>query len=343
MKIATEAIFDPYGGLFTHTRRFKKFSKHQIQEIPSVFMRKMMGRSRWAKKMYRETLLRSGITGFDVVHSRSDPWFINVSERSRSSSCKWVHTYHTLFFEEHYSEGLQDWHRDVNRALLETARKADRRIAVSNWGHEYLKEKYSIDTIVIRNGADLQLCDAADGDRFKAKYGCHDFALFVGSFREVKDPVLYIELAGSMPGMDFLMIGDGIDETTLTRKYNVEIPRNLKLLGRIEHMDVLDATKACSVYVMTSRSEGLPNGLLEAMALARPVVVPRHTGCLELVCDERYGFLYDNGSIDDLVDKTRKALSADNMVGESARKRIVENFDWKESAKELDRLYDSLK
>lgn len=343
MKVATEAIIDPYGGLYTHTKRFKKFSRHDIREIPSALTRKLIARSGWVKNKYRRALREGGVHGFDIVHSRSDPWFIDVARSSRNSNCKWVHTYHTLFFEDHYKDGLQSWHLDVNNALLKVANKADRKIVVSQWGHDLLKREYGIDTVVIRNGADLDMCSEADGERFKRKFGVSDFVLFVGSFREVKNPELYIKLAQAKKDRLFLMMGDGIDEGTLRQKYGIDIPDNLKLMGRVKHADVLDATGACSAYVMTSKSEGLPNGLLEAMALSRAVVVPDHTGCKELVGDSRFGYLYDINSFDDALSKLEDALNSGEETGKAARTRIESEFNWLDSAKRLDELYDSLK
>ena len=342
MKIAIEAIYDPYGGLFTHTRRFKKFSKHRVQEVPSVFTRKFLCRNTWLKSKYRAILEDKGIIGFDIIHSRSDPWFIDLCNRSRSDECKWVHTYHTLFFEEHYKDGLKPWQIDINRSLIEVACGADLKISVSQWGHDYLLEKYSIDTTVVVNGADLELCSHADKNRFYRKFGYKDFVLFVGSFREVKNPLLYLELAREMKEITFLMVGDGIDEKTLASKYETSIPANLKLCGRMDHMDALDATEASSAYVMTSKSEGLPNGLLEAMALGSPVVVPDHTGCKELVPNEKYGYLYDVNSLEDLIVKTKSALNGGETT-QAARERIVEHYNWQKSAEKLDTLYDSLR
>ena len=340
MKIATEAITDPYGGLYYHTQKLKKLSSLNIKEVPSRMTRRFLCRSKVVKQWYRSNLKQTGIKGFDIVHSRSDPWFIDVCMKSKSNSCVWIQNFHALFHSDDYENGLELWHLAQNKAVLEIGKHADIRISVSKWGHDFLKEKYSIDTIVVQNGADLQVCDKASAKRFKKKYGLNDFVLFVGSFREVKNPVLFMKLAERIPGIKFMMIGDRLNEVFVSEKYKVDVPANIVCMDRMDHIDVLDAMAACRVYVMTSKHEGLPNSLLEAMGIGKPVVVPAHSGCLEVVGNEDNGFLYNMNNLDEFVSKVEEALCAPGK-GKAARKRIEENFNCIDKVKQMDEIYDN--
>ena len=55
------------------------------------------------------------------------------------------------------------------------------------------------------------------------------------------------------------------------------------------------------VAVLTSRSEGIPLVLMEAMARGRIVLAPAITGVPELVIPGKTGFLYAAGTLKDLV------------------------------------------
>jgi glycosyltransferase involved in cell wall biosynthesis len=55
------------------------------------------------------------------------------------------------------------------------------------------------------------------------------------------------------------------------------------------------------VVVLTSRSEGIPVVLMEAMARGNIVLAPAITGIPELVIGGKTGFLYEPGSMDDFV------------------------------------------
>jgi glycosyltransferase involved in cell wall biosynthesis len=55
------------------------------------------------------------------------------------------------------------------------------------------------------------------------------------------------------------------------------------------------------VVVLTSRSEGVPVVLMEAMVRESIVLAPAITGIPELVIGGKTGFLYEPGSMDDFV------------------------------------------
>jgi glycosyltransferase involved in cell wall biosynthesis len=342
MKVAIEAVYDPYGGMYPYVRAIEKYSINKVEEVPRPLTRKFLNRGRWIKRFYRELRPKFGLTNYGVMHSMSDPWFINLCHRVRSrQACKWVQTYHALFFEEHYKDGLAEWQVYANQALLDVGRNADVKVTVSEWMQDFLRKTYSIDTVVIENGIDIDLCDNADAGRFVRMYGHKDFILFVGSYRQVKDPEVFIKCARHMPEVKFVMVGDGIDEVTLWKHYQVNIPKNLVLMGRMPYCDVMDAMAACKVFVMTSKSESFGFALCEAMAIGKTVVAPRHTGCKDLIRSAEYGFLYTPTSFDDLVVQTREALASNEDIGQRAKKRVRLQYDWRTSIKKLDELYNS--
>ena len=57
------------------------------------------------------------------------------------------------------------------------------------------------------------------------------------------------------------------------------------------------------VIVLTSRSEGIPLVLMEAMAREKIVLAPAITGIPELVIAGRTGFLYEAASLESFVDR----------------------------------------
>lgn len=342
MKVAIGPLFDEFGGVSQHILGIKRFSCHDVILVPSPAVRwaisKTAGLARYG---YQKLMTRTRLNGYDVLHSHVDPWFTSRCLLSRTSTCKWVHTYHTLYFEEDYRSGLRSWQETVNSALLRTAARADVRISISQWLHDYLLEAHSIQTEILPNGVDLESCDNADPGRFRRKHGFSDpFILFVGNIQEIKDPRLFVELARQIPEVRFVMIGRGLSERNLAKQYEVSVPPNLTLEDEMKRRDVLDAIAASDVYVMTSKREGIPTTLLEAMGMRKPVVAPAHSGCREVVHGAEYGFLYEPGSLDDLVEQTRQALISEH-VGERARERVAQIYDWKVLARRIDAVYDS--
>jgi glycosyltransferase involved in cell wall biosynthesis len=340
LKIAIGPVFDEYGGVSQHIFGIKKYSTHGIFEIPSKFNRKLLSKSGRVMKLYKKIMNNTQLSQYDIIHSHVDPWFTNLCHLSRTKNCKWIHTYHTFYFKEDYSNGLKIWQEKINRGLIEIASQADIKICISNWLHDYLYKNYSIQTEVIPNGVDLDECEKANPDRFIKKYNLSDFILYIGNLQSVKNPKLFVELAKQMPKIKFVMIGRNLDAAHLDREYKVLIPENLILLNEIMHEDAMDAISACKVFVMTSKREGIPTVLLEAMAMSKHVVVPNHSGCKEVVCSSDYGFLYKPNSLDDLIDKTMNAMDSKN-IGDKARKRILKEYNWKIIAKKIDSVYES--
>ncbi len=340
LKVAIGPVFDESGGVSQHIFGIKKYSTHKVEEVPSKFIRNIVNKSNRVKCMYEKTINKTGLNHYNILHSHVNSWFVGLCDSSKRNTNKWIHTYHTFYFEEDYSGGLQPWQKKINESLVKVASKADIKISISKWVHDYLVEKYSIQSLIIPNGVDMEKCNSANPEKFIKKFGVKDFILFVGNINEIKNPQIFVKLAAQMPDVIFLMLGKGINKINLIKNYKVPISKNLMFVPEISHEDTLNAISACKVFVMTSRREGFPTVLLEAMGMGKPVVAPDHSGCKEAVRNENYGYLYEPEAFDDLIDKTKRALIS-KEIGEKAQERVKINYDWKILVKRIDLLYEA--
>jgi len=80
-----------------------------------------------------------------------------------------------------------------------------------------------------------------------------------------------VAVRGSGTGLHLAIAGDGPDMSK-ARQYVVDndLVQNVELLGGIE--DVPELLRGCHVFLMSSRTEGTPLAMLEAMACGLPVV-----------------------------------------------------------------------
>jgi glycosyltransferase involved in cell wall biosynthesis len=287
LKVVIGPVFDESGEVSQNILDIKKYSTHRVQEIPSKLIRTFTNKSNITKNIYKKLMNKIGLNYYDVLHSQVNPWFINLCYLSKKNTNKWTNTYHEIYFEEDYPEGLKPWQKEFNKFLLKVASKADIKISTSKWLHDYLAERYSIQSEIIPNGVDPDKCNNANPEKFTEKFKIKDFVLFVGNINEIKNPQIFVKLAAQIPDVIFLMLGKGLNKINLIKNYKVSIPENLFLIPEISHKDTLDAISACKVLVMTSKREGLPTVLLEAMGMGKPVVAPDHSGCKEVIRQKR--------------------------------------------------------
>ena len=123
----------------------------------------------------------------------------------------------------------------------------------------------------------------------------------VGRLHKVKDHAFLLRSCAQLRArglrLECLIAGEGPERKrleSLIQKYGLE--ETVTLLGHIsgEQMDSLYGR--ADVVVLTSRSEGVPLVLMEAMARSKIVLAPAITGIPELVIDGKSGFLYQPGS-----------------------------------------------
>lgn len=210
----------------------------------------------------------------------------------------------------------------------------------------FLREKIH----VIRNGVDPEEI-RFQGDRLSVRreLGVPEsvlLAAFVGRLAPVKDPLLLLEAVhhARQGGVDVhaLLVGDGpMREEILARSRALGLNGCIHLAGF--RPDPWAVAAVADVFVMTSRHEGIPLALLEAMSLGQPVIVPEVGGLPEVVTEGREGFLVPPSSPEKLAEALCRLASSPEMgggMGGRARATVRERFSISRMAKEMEDLYD---
>lgn len=87
------------------------------------------------------------------------------------------------------------------------------------------------------------------------------------------------------PKIKFHIVGSGDDGEPLVRAIAQKHPNNVKFYGFISDAKLKDEYSAASVFLLTSRTEGLPRNLMEALYFGLPAVSFRIRGADEIICD----------------------------------------------------------
>ena len=329
--------FAEYGGVREHIHAIQRYSRVRVELAPPDELLLRLAPHE-LRTQFKEAFFDIQPTGIEALHSHVFPWFIEWCLTRKNRKAKWIHTYHLPYFAEHATGSLSGWQREINDALNEKARYADVRLSVSRWQQEFLASEHGITSSYLPNGVDVVRCDGASSERFSNETGLRAFALYVGRNDPVKNPAEFVRLAGAMPGLQCVMIGRGLTNEVLRSEWGLEVPANVFVYGEASHAVVQDAIAASSVVVVTSKREGLPTLVLEAMTAGKSVVVPREAGCLEAIDHGRFGFVYEAGRVDDLAHQTENAINDSNRCS-LARERILAEYDWRVVAPKLDAIY----
>lgn len=135
------------------------------------------------------------------------------------------------------------------------------------------------------------------------------------------------------------VIGDGELRSSLDEQVRQHgLDDYVRLLGVRSSGEIRQHIESTRAFVLPSFAEGLPVVIMEALALARPVITTRVAGIPELV-DAECGWLITPGSVEELVDALTTALHESpeelDRRGEVGRERVKRFHDAQRNAAEL--------
>jgi glycosyltransferase involved in cell wall biosynthesis len=141
----------------------------------------------------------------------------------------------------------------------------------------------------------------------------------------------FVRLRRVRPDANLVMVGGGRDDEAFrTRVIELDLSAAVACRGWVPHEAIHDALADADAFVLPSRSEGVPNAMLEAMASGLPVVVTPVGGIPDIVTDQEQGLLVPPGDVDSLSAALLRVLSEPataTRMGESGRKVVERRFN----------------
>eukprot|EP00933_Yihiella_yeosuensis_P051797 TRINITY_DN49769_c0_g1_i1.p1 TRINITY_DN49769_c0_g1~~TRINITY_DN49769_c0_g1_i1.p1 ORF type:complete len:439 (-),score=128.78 TRINITY_DN49769_c0_g1_i1:302-1618(-) len=228
--------------------------------------------------------------------------------------------------------------------LLKTTPPQCCTITIAEYTRKFIMDNFGIDGSFIQtiyNGTDTKRFKRTPEMAVEAKtrYPIEDGKFIVGSigrFVPVKGQKILLMAAkklvdsGRVPNIHILMVGEG--------ELKDDIMQQIEKDGIQNHVSVFEFTKEpfyvferCSVVAMPSFLEGLPNVLLEALAMETPCVASRIMGCPEVVVDGETGYCFEAGDLKDestwdaMADRCADALEKIAKLDDAGRQKMAEN------------------
>ena len=284
-----------------------------------------------------------------VIHARNVcTWFDACIARVCTPASQLVLGFHGL-------EGGGDF-SSRSRMVAQVAKSMGSRFAsVSECGRGLIATQLGVPLRVIShlpNGVDpCRFRPPSPEDRRAARQllgiGDHECVVgVVGSLKPVKAHDVLLEavaqIRGEIPNIKLLIVGDGPLRGMLE-----EAARRLEIRERIEFCgwreDVAIVLHAMDAFVCCSRSEGMSNSLLEAMAGGLPVVSTAVGDHPDLLGND-VGLLIPADNAGALAEALKTLLSSKETAKELANRARAraEEFDFPNAVAEYERFYGSL-
>ena len=264
-----------------------------------------------------------------------------------------VHTYHGHVFHGYFSPGRTRIFLGVERTL---ARWTDGLLAVSE---TVRRELLALGVgsparfRVVPLGLDLDRYGGADAARgiLRAELGLPAEApvvAIVARLVPIKAHEVFLEAARrvrqALPASRFLVVGDGERRAALEAlAAELGLGTSVHFLGWRRDLERVYAD--ATVVALTSRNEGSPTSLIEAMAAGRPVVATRVGGVPDLVEDGVTGRLVppdDAGALATALVTLLRDPERRRTLGMAARERVFPAFTAARLVADVDALYAEL-
>jgi glycosyltransferase involved in cell wall biosynthesis len=289
----------------------------------------------WLGAYYAVLLRERGVDHIHVHHGYFGSWIGMVAAR---------------LLDAGFSLTLHGSDLLVHGAYLDTKLESCRFcVTISEFNRRYILEHYPglepAKIMVSRLGVDEpRVAFQLEGTRG----GQHTFTLLsVGRLHAVKDHAFLVRACARLRdrGMRFecLIAGEGPEREPLESLIrNNGLQERVRLLGHIDRQRMDSLYAHADAVVLTSRSEGIPLVLMEAMIRSRVVVAPAITGIPEIIIPGKTGFLYEPGDLQDFVNRIlfletllhsedRDARSALHWIRHAARVYVLHNFGRREN------------
>lgn len=188
---------------------------------------------------------------------------------------------------------------------------------------------------VIYNGVDTDLFSP---DSTKTSPNTPFRLLYVGSWMRRKGVDLLAPIMREL-GEDFELYYTG---GAAAEPDKASMPNNMHDLGRLNQQQVIQQMQQADAFLFPSRSEGLPQAVIEAMACELFVIAMRGTAVEEVVQDGHSGHLCELDLPSQAVKTIQQASSEWARKRQAARARVCELFDYGSMIASYSELYEQL-
>ncbi|QNL20585.1 glycosyltransferase family 4 protein [Hyphobacterium sp. CCMP332] len=146
--------------------------------------------------------------------------------------------------------------------------------------------------------------------------------------------------------IEYFIAGEGEMENEIRSQIaTFDLDSRVNFMGNLNRKSVKELLAYSDIYIQSSVNEALPNSILEASAMAMPIVSTNVGGIPEAIIHEKTGLLVDKKDYENMAKCIQNLIEDKNLrieIGKGARKLMIEKFHpdlelkyWVDTYKEL--------
>jgi glycosyltransferase involved in cell wall biosynthesis len=264
---------------------------------------------------------------------------------------KWFHPdvkYVLTLQEGDPPEHIERLAKPVWRLFKRGFTSADQIQVISTFLGKWAKRMgYAGEPILVPNAVNTahfaQKVDAAAIDAMKVTLGKKEGDVFLVTTSRMVHKNALDDVISALPhlpaNVHFLIYGGGPDKEKLVQlAATLKVSERTHFKGLIDHKDMPPMLRACDIFIRPSRSEGMGNSFVEAMAAHLPVIATQEGGIADFLFDPKRnpgvsqtGWAVDKDAPEQIALAVEDILANKDVVAtvtDTAFKMAVTKYDW---------------
>jgi len=255
-----------------------------------------------------------------------------------------------IIYTEHARDSLPDVRIRITEKVLSYF--IDKAVVVADYlKHNLIKYQWfnPLKITVIPNGVDEEeFKDLPEGERVKRELGLSPDQKVIGMIARL-DPIknhwcllrAMQRIAREFQNVVLLIVGDGpLKEELISMIRDYGLQGRVFLLGARD--DIPRILTAIDIFVICSKSEGLPMTLIEAMASGKAIVASRIGGIPEIIKNKINGILVSSGNPEELAESISSLINKPELMEELglvAKKTFCSRFTLQSMVQSYEDIY----
>lgn len=202
---------------------------------------------------------------------------------------------------------------------------------------------------VIPNGIDvMEMAEVAKTNVARPRSA--PTVLMIGRLSYQKNPAMFVRVAGKVverhPTVRFVLNGGGFaspeEDRTRALIASMGLDDRVEVVQWGTKSEAIRRIAECTIFVLTSRFEGMPNTVLEAMSLGCPVVATDVDGTRDVVRHGETGFLVPVDGDDEMASAIMRLLEERGLAaryGARAAAVAASEYDVRRTVRAVEALY----